>query len=965
LTQDEALQLLEMTDGHEPDAIRSAYAARASDLSQRIASAPIPALRDKFEQQAERLRQARDRLLGDPQPRNDPSPLTLTKQLDLPARGPSSMTSGTSEPIGMDNGVTDLGLSHGQVLADRYEIRGLLGAGGMGQVFSAFDRVRQEEIAIKILLPHLISDPKARDRFLNEAKIASNLSHPHIVRVYDVHQTERFTFLTMERLQGRSLRDEIGRRAATAERFSVAEVRDIAEPLCDALAYAHKLTVHRDVKPENIWLGDDGTVKLMDFGIARLLRPSQFTSTGLALGTAYYMAPEQLRGQEVDHRADQFAMGVILYELLTGEIPQGVIQSPHRVRRSVPAGLSEAVMKALAGDSQKRHADMAALRRAMTARSGGGMGRRAALSAAAAIALLLGAGITYPSWRPVVDRLYAETTGGRPPTGGAAPVPAAPGAEEKAAEVAYRKEAAGIDELKAQAEAVGVRIESESKGSPGEVAEQVADLWRRHTRRREWLEQAEQSLARARAMEQERAFVKAEADIKAAAAAYRRPQQWLATARQALGSIERTRSTLVDRLAQFPASTARTLSAWPESLTSEVEDKLADGGGSEGLAEAQRIAGRLPEIEKLLSLRQEVVTTARLATASEQVDELRARSEEAAARLQEADGALIRDRLGDARRLYTAAANLERTLLTELNRHVDGLISSATGALEAGRFEAAEAKVTAALKLRPGDDAATELARRVEVGARIAKVRAYERSGDRDEALTALAELRRQKPDDPDVRKLMSDYLEKIVADGRALLRADRYDDAIQEFQRIRTLRPGDKELMDQLAGEVETRREAAPRLAAERDEAKKQAIQLRIAQEQEAQEQAAAERRRLAAERRRLAAERRRLEAERAAAWRAAQAAARRPVKQTNTFGAAGTPAQGGGIFVLVSYAGTPAANLGLEYSDVIYTINGWAVNTEAEYFAAVRSSPDDMTFTFRDCRTGTVRQATVRLDR
>jgi len=190
------------------------------------------------------------------------------------------------------------------------------------------------------------------------------------------------------------------------------------------------------------------------------------------------------------------------------------------------------------------------------------------------------------------------------------------------------------------------------------------------------------------------------------------------------------------------------------------------------------------------------------------------------------------------------------------------------------------------------------------------------------------------------------------------LLRADRYDDAIQEFQRIRTLRPGDKELMDQLAGEVETRREAAQRLAAERDEAKKQAIQLRIAQEQEAQEQAAAERRRLETERRRL-------EAERAAAWRAAQAAARRPVKQTNTFGAAGTPAQGGGIFVLVSYAGTPAANLGLEYSDVIYTINGWAVNTEAEYFAAVRSSPDDMTFTFRDCRTGTVRQATVRLDR
>ena len=161
-------------------------------------------------------------------------------------------------------------------------------------------------------------------------------------------------------------------------------MRSIANQLVRALQFAHRETVHRDVKPENIWLGEDGTVKLMDFGIARLLRPSQFTSTGLALGTAYYMAPEQLRGQEVDHRADQFALGVVLYELLTGEIPQGVIKPPHH-SASVPAAMSQAVMKALEARPEARHADMAALGRALQARSVSGMGTRAAVALAALV----------------------------------------------------------------------------------------------------------------------------------------------------------------------------------------------------------------------------------------------------------------------------------------------------------------------------------------------------------------------------------------------------------------------------------------------------------------------------------------------------------------------------------------------------------------------------------------------------
>ena len=159
-------------------------------------------------------------------------------------------------------------LTPGQILAERYEIRSPLGAGGMGQVFAAFDRVRQEDVALKVLLPHLVPDPHARDRFLNEARIATSLAHPSVVRVYDIHETVDRTFLTMELLQGRTLRQEIVCRQATSKRFSVEEVGHIAKQLCEALQYAHRHTVHRDIKPENIWLCEDGTVKVMDFGIA-------------------------------------------------------------------------------------------------------------------------------------------------------------------------------------------------------------------------------------------------------------------------------------------------------------------------------------------------------------------------------------------------------------------------------------------------------------------------------------------------------------------------------------------------------------------------------------------------------------------------------------------------------------------------------------------------------------------------
>ena len=191
---------------------------------------------------AARLQEARDLLLVDHgNPRPTPAALSLTQQLDLPAHTPICTGQIGAPGDSADLGQTNLGLGPAQVLADRYELRERLGSGGMGQVFAAFDRVRNEEVALKVLLPHLLADPEARGRFLNKARIASNITHPSIVRVYDIHQTERLTFLTMERLKGRSLRTEILLRAEKAERFGVAEVIGFAKPLCDALQPCSRL----------------------------------------------------------------------------------------------------------------------------------------------------------------------------------------------------------------------------------------------------------------------------------------------------------------------------------------------------------------------------------------------------------------------------------------------------------------------------------------------------------------------------------------------------------------------------------------------------------------------------------------------------------------------------------------------------------------------------------------------------
>jgi serine/threonine protein kinase len=272
------------------------------------------------------------------------------------------MRTGTEIAAAMPQGDTAVRMEPGAVLSSRLEIGALLGQGGMGNVYAARDRLKDEDVAIKVLRQDLLFSTAAKERFLAEAKVSCNLSHPNIVRVYDVGQSGNYYYFSMERLKGHNLRHRIEAYEREGRKFSIEEVTDIARQLIDALRYAHRYIVHRDIKPENIWISEDGTVKLMDFGIARAYSSVHMTQTGMTLGTAYYMAPEQrVAAKDVDWRADQYSLGVVLYELLSGTLPTGAVKSLEVERRDLPKRYARALMRAMSPKPDDRFPALADL----------------------------------------------------------------------------------------------------------------------------------------------------------------------------------------------------------------------------------------------------------------------------------------------------------------------------------------------------------------------------------------------------------------------------------------------------------------------------------------------------------------------------------------------------------------------------------------------------------------------------
>lgn len=257
----------------------------------------------------------------------------------------------------------------GHVLDGRYEVTSRIARGGMATVFLATDRRLDREVAVKVMHPHLADDEQFIARFHREAKSAARMSHPNVVAVFDQGTSDDVVYLVMEYVAGTTLRDLLSERGA----LTPGEALGVLEPLLDALAAAHRAgVVHRDVKPENVLLTDDGRVKVADFGLARAASASQSgTTTGMLMGTAAYLSPELVMRGVADARSDVYAVGIMLFEMLTGrqpfvgEVPIQVVYQhvndevppPSSLDPGLPVELDDLVTWATARDPDERPRD--------------------------------------------------------------------------------------------------------------------------------------------------------------------------------------------------------------------------------------------------------------------------------------------------------------------------------------------------------------------------------------------------------------------------------------------------------------------------------------------------------------------------------------------------------------------------------------------------------------------------------
>jgi serine/threonine-protein kinase len=298
--------------------------------------------------------------------------LTAGQQVQVTAQGQGT------RPAAMLTGV----LEAGQVLANRYEIRKVLGAGGMGMVYRAFDRQLEEIVAVKTLKPEAISeDGKSLERFKEEIRLARRITHRNVVRTHDLGEVDGVYYITMELVEGTNLKDLIRKRG----RLPVGVALTVGKQLCRALEVAHDAgVIHRDIKPQNMVVDPGGFLKVMDFGIARRTEGHRMggeglTAVGTAIGTPEYMAPEQLLGEDLDPRVDLYAAGAVLFECVTGrnvftapnvmalmakhleEAPE----DPQFINPEVPPSLAQVILRALSKKRDQRWGSAADMHRAL------------------------------------------------------------------------------------------------------------------------------------------------------------------------------------------------------------------------------------------------------------------------------------------------------------------------------------------------------------------------------------------------------------------------------------------------------------------------------------------------------------------------------------------------------------------------------------------------------------------------
>ncbi|MFX0200830.1 MAG: protein kinase, partial [Candidatus Hodarchaeota archaeon] len=279
---------------------------------------------------------------------------------------------GTQLPSIEDIGVTETieapkeELIRGTTLANRYEIIEELGKGGMGRVYRVEDTKLKQEVALKLIKPEIAKDRKTIERFRNELKTARMIAHKNVCRMFDLGEAEGAHFITMEYVSGQDLRGLIRQ----SGQLAVGTTINIAKQVCEGLIEAHKLgVIHRDLKPSNVMIDKDGNARIMDFGIARSLEAKGITGAGVMIGTPEYMSLEQVEGKDTDQRSDIYSLGVIIYEMVTGQVPfegdtpftigmkhKGEMpQNPKELNPQISDDLNRVILRCLEKEKDKRY----------------------------------------------------------------------------------------------------------------------------------------------------------------------------------------------------------------------------------------------------------------------------------------------------------------------------------------------------------------------------------------------------------------------------------------------------------------------------------------------------------------------------------------------------------------------------------------------------------------------------------